>query len=62
MGAKAILKSFFEMPFTKGFGPIVDDIDVLFFYSINTAHKLIRNTYFQTQVDISISDTLASCA
>ena len=38
MGAKAILKSFFEMPFTKGFGPIVDDIDVLF-YSINTAHK-----------------------
>ena len=55
MGAKAILKSFFKMPFTKGFGPIVDDIDVLFIVQI-------QHTNFQTQVDISISDTLASCA
>ena len=43
-GGQSDSKVIFEMPFTKGFGPIVDDIDVLF-YSINTAHKWIRNIF-----------------
>ena len=43
-GGQSDSKVIFEMPSTKGFGPIVDDIDVLF-YSINTAHKWIRNIF-----------------
>ena len=46
MGAKAILKPFLKCLSQKGFGPIVDDIEVLF-YSINTAHKWIRNSIFK---------------
>jgi hypothetical protein len=29
-GGQSDSKVIFEMPFTKGFGPFVDDIDVLF--------------------------------